>query len=91
MNFLIKVEIIVGECEYRDWAIVGAENMAEAEKMAIAQVIIDNDGNEASEGLKYWIKKDRKDMNTIVKLKSVEPISHDDMLVLTKYGIAYNI
>ncbi len=86
--FLIKVEIVNSEVEYRDWALVRAETMGEAEALAQTQVDKDNAKSFTEEESKYWTYGES---NAIVKLRGVEPIDDEEEQVLQKYGIAYFI
>lgn len=88
MLFLIAVEIIDGEHEHRDWGIVRAENMGEAEKIVEDQLDKDNDENDISDEARYWTYGDGL---TAVKLHAINPLTPNDAKVLQKLGIAYII
>jgi hypothetical protein len=86
--FLIKVEIINGNHEHREWGLVEANDMAEAEKIAQSQVEYDNQSREIDDNKRYWTYGDGE---LEVRLRSVEPITDEDAQVLKKHGIAYQI
>lgn len=88
MLFLIGVEIINGEREYRDWGVLKADNMGEAEKITNHQIKIENDDSGASDDLKYWTDPSGE---LGAKLHAIQPISDTEADVLQKYGIAYII
>lgn len=88
MLFLIAVEIVDGLHEHRDWGIVEAQNLGEAEKMATTQIDIDNDDSDSTDEAKYWLYGDGM---MSVRLHTVHPLTENDAEVLQKLGIAYII
>lgn len=88
MYFLAAVEINDGEHQHRDWGIVVAQNLGEAEKIVREQVDIDNDHSNLSDEVKYW---SYVDSYAVVQLHTIQPLTDNDAKVLQKFGIAYII
>ncbi len=92
-TFLTKVELqrfpsTACETLTREWGLIEAEDLGQAEAIAQIQVDKDNSGDWVAEEHKFWRKTGDV---TIVKLRTTEPIDDDEAQTLQKYGMAYYI